>query len=797
MEFTDISALLDKKPNAAQQELIRQRGIPSNQVLTHTEILAMVHSIIELQLHAVNNPAEKGDQGTLIFRSSSAPLETRYGYHTLDKSSLTFEENLRAVEVADYVLYNSQLYIVIGVFDNYINVGFVFNLKGDPGDTTECESIVSTIRDEIQQMILSPDIDAAFAAKLAEHSASIQELNAIKQLVGSMLVGKDFSDELEDLDPTFLTRLRNVERQAASTAEDVTILKDSVTRLNELFGEGVEGYVRVSGVSDPEFRYREFKHTVGAESVFDCIKPCLVGNNYTGSVGHILHVLNPLNWYEDERGNPRKLDGTEGEVLICNTRSVWEIAQHVTVGSVTYDVFLRSLEPFEWMGHPAREIKPMGVSPHYCVAHKDSDNVTRMHSVYNPEWIGSHSPQQTIKGLFRWSYDANGELVETYDADAVVFADGAGLFSTDLALYTGEQYAMNLNNDASLTWPYMNATARSVEVMYAAMVAEGGTFDAHNCRLMGSGFSCNDYPSTEAQWSEANPEARNGIRYQKPDGTWVMTNLSRRGSTGFNPSKTGDWQYSATFVNNWRGVWSCMEQQRVLMYAIEHNVPELTWFAYNGFRYKWRHVDGFAGPSEKVMTAVVWKLIESKFEDGCVDSVTGLNVSGLRFEMMVSSAIYRGQITDVSPSWWTSGLLFTFDSDGHCNAYVQRDQHQLMKTPSNVTATDWLFTELYHHVGEYKNTNAYRTDYNDDALMLPRNKDCQGTASLHNYVGGYQYLSTTLPSPGSLALRGFRRGYYANGSYLSPLCVNGIYSPTNASSACAFGICCEIESSGS
>lgn len=654
---------------------------------------------------------------------------------------------------------------------------------------------------------LSKDYEERYAALASDYNGKKEQLdedyqNALSGIeqryeTDKSAWGKSVSDFIEACQRTFdeneAARQKAAADQREAETEKIKELESQIGELKELFGMGVEGYVRVSGVSDPAFNYRSFKHDVGIESVFDCIKPCLVGNNFTGYVGEILHVLNPLNWYEDEQGNSRKLDGSEGEVLITNIKRIYAINGKVTVKSVEYDVFLRSYEPFEWMGHAAEVIEPHGVSPHYCVSHQDDDGVTRMHSVYNEEWDGSYSAQHTIVGKYVQEMQEDGTITETYDADGAIFGSAKGLHTTNLALYTGEQYAMNLNEDTTATFPYFNATAHSAEVMFGHMVAEGGTFDAHKPALMGSGWCCNDAATSAAHWEEGNGEARNGFRYQKTDGAWVMMSIGRRGNSGFNPNKSGDSQYNAFFVNEWRSPWRCMEQQRVLMYAIAHNVPELTWFVVDGNKYKWRHVDGFAGPSEGVMTAVVWKLFTSKFGDGMTDSSTGLDVSGLRTEMLICSAIYRGQITDVSPSWWTSGLIFTEDENGDYDAYMQRDQRRLVKSvPSSrsVDAEPYEFEKSYLHVGHYTNGSGYRKDYCNDAIMLPKDNSVKSGGSLHTYVGGYNYFTGTKASVGSVVPRGFRRGNNANNTNLSPLYVNANNTPSNANSNYAFGNLC-------
>ena len=595
--------------------------------------------------------------------------------------------------------------------------------------------------------------------------------------------------DMSNIDDEGKQRLNDIAMQGA--------VGDAIKELQSLFGNGVEGYVRVSGVSDPAFNYRSYKHEVGAESVFDCLKPCLVGNNFTGRVGEILHVLNPLNWYETEDGRTVKLDATEGEVMICPTKTMYGISGHVTFGTVTYDVFLRSFVPFEWHGHPAEKIAPVGWSPSYTVAHKDDDNVTRMHSCYNPAFEGSYAAQQGIVGAFIQTQNEDGTISEQYDGTAALFGGAGGLHTTNLALYTGEQYAMNLNDDTTKTYPFMNRTAQCEELMFGNMLAEGGTFDAHNLRLMGSGFCSNDSATSAAHWEESNADARNGFRYVKQDGTWGYYSIGSNANFGY--GATGDNLYKACMLNSWRSPWKCMEQQRVMIYAISNNIPELTWFAFEGNKYKWRHVDGFEGPSNGAMTCVVWKHFSSKLVQGCVEPGTTKDVSGNRCEFLICSALYRGVITDVSPSWWTSGLLFTQDADGTMFAYVQRDQKLLLKTPSTTSrATDaepWPFENSYVAAGDFANSNAYCKDYNDATLFLPKNRATQTGAALHTYVGAYKYFGATKPSSG-FSLRGFRRGSYANASNLSPLYVGGNVSPSGATAYLAFGICCEIESRG-
>lgn len=586
------------------------------------------------------------------------------------------------------------------------------------------------------------------------------------------------------------------------TVSDAVIMKDgrkltahmaeirqAVDKLNELFGEGVEGYVRVSGVSDPAFNYRSFKHTVGQESVMDCIKPCLVGNNYTGRCGELLHVLDPLDWYRTEEGAAVLLDGTQGEVMVCNTKTIYMINGHVKVGSVEYDVFLRSFDPFEWHGHSAEKVEPMGWSPSYTVAHVDDDGTMRMHSCYNPEWDGSYTAQQGMVGRYVQSQPADGEISEEYDLMASWFGSAGGLSTTNLPLYTAERYAMNLNDDHTQPVPYYNRTMAGEEIFMGHILAEGGTWDAHNMKLMGSGFCANDPATAEAHWAEDCAEARNGFRYVKKNGSWGYYGLSSNDNFGY--GATGDNLYKACMINSWRSPWSCLEQQRVMMYAMEHNVPELTWFVFEGNKYKWRHVEGFEGPSNGVMTAVVWKYVASQLVDGAVEPGTANSVAGNRCEFLICSAMYRGVITDVSPSWWTSGLIFAEYDDGHYVAYAQRSQQRLIVSENGdkAIADEFEFEKQYHHVGTYSNGSGYRKNFSDSAIMLPDTDANKTGAGLHTFVGGYNYFTGTAAGAGKKSVRGFRRGGSAGSSVLSPFYVYARNAPSNSNAGFAVGTC--------
>lgn len=660
--------------------------------------------------------------------------------------------------------------------------------------------------------------DAEFQSKEAQRDAAVAEATKVAQDVTDLTLklGED-ADELKSAADKAVEdaakAIEDVEQIDAEIVEHYLVVTDrngdkhkidlyealkSVTI--PLINTDVEGYMRVSGVSDPSLSYRQFPKSEFGRSVFSIFYPCLIGNNFTGRVGEILHILDKLNYERDIEGNVRKIDGSEGEVLITNIKSYWAIHGRYKIDGVEYDIFMESLNPFTFHGIEAIEVKPFGWSPDYCVSHKDADNVTRMHSVYNPAWAGSYSAPIGIVGRYNYSTDDNGNIVEQFDSAGLINGNANGNHTTDIALYTGEQYAMNINTDKTTTVPFMNQTARGAELLWANMLAETGTFDAHKEMLMGSGY-CADYSANGASyWAESYAGARNGIRYVAADGTTKYTTFGY--FTALQKQVFGlNINCMAQMINQYRSPWKCMERHRVIAYAIENKIAELTWFAFEGNMYKWRSVPGIAGPEQGEMTCVLWKIMSSQLASGTIDPTDGAtSVAGNRIDYLVSTALYHGMVTDVSPSWWTSGLIFSQYGDGTYKAYMQRDQSKLIISENATKNEDesFNFETRYKQVGDvYDKAEGYRKNYCNDAFMLPdTNVNLKGGA-LHTYVGGYNWFTGTAPAVGKKASRGFRRGNSAVNAALSPLTMNAGYAPSGAGPYYAFGICCEIEISGS
>ena len=593
---------------------------------------------------------------------------------------------------------------------------------------------------------------------------------------------------------------------------DITNLQTRVTALEDVVADIetiAEGYVRVAGVENPALNYRSYKYHeqggFGRESVFHLFYPCLVGTKLSGNdaqVGKILHVLKKFGavtidgtpMWEDINGNMHAIDGSEGDVLICNIEPYYQIyGQHEIQGTI-YDVFLMSRVPFTWQGIDAEPVAKFGTSPDFCVSHTDTDNVVRMHSVYNPSWNGSYSEPVGVTGKYIYTTDPDtGDIVETYDENATLLGGAGGLHTTDLALYTGEQYAMNLNPDTTKTVPWMNQTAHVCELMQCLLLAEGGTFDAHKASLMGSGFSSNDAATTAADWEASGSGAKNGLRVYDKNQTAKMYALS--GNVRFLNGATTGTVYAATVINSWRNPWHMLEALRAVSYAIQEGVHELEWFTFEGNKYKYRSVDGFNGPAQGEMTCVVWKMISTKAGSAAIDPTdNSTSIAGNRVDILVSTALLHGVTTQVSPSWWVSGLVFTEDASQNYEAYMERDQEQLAITPNgdNDLADSWPFESNYLHVGSFTVGEGYRKNYSNQALMIPNTNANKSGAGLHTYVGAYNWFTGGAAPSGKKSVRGFRRGSNAYITILSPLAMGANSAPSYADTNIGFGTCCRI-----
>ena len=592
----------------------------------------------------------------------------------------------------------------------------------------------------------------------------------------------------------------------ADLQQQITALQNIVADIETI----AEGYVRVAGAENPALNYRSYRYHeqggFGRESVFHLFYPCLVGTKLSSTddeVGKILYVLKKFGavtiddtpMWEDLDGNHHAIDGSEGDLLICNIEPYYQIfGQHVIQGT-TYDVFLMSRTPFTWQGIDAEPVAKFGTSPDYCVSHQDTDGVTRMHSVYNPDWSGSYSAPVGVTGKYIYTTDPDtGDIVETYDENETLLGGAGGLHTTDLDLPTGEQRAMNLNPDTTKTVPWMNQTAHVCELMQCLLLAEGGTFDAHKASLMGSGFCTNDGATAAADWEAAGSGAKNGMRYVDKNGNTQYRNfgwMSGNTASAFmlNISST------ANMINSWRNPWHIMEALRAVSHAIQEGVHELEWFTFEGNKYKYRSVDGFNGPAQGEMTCVVWKMISTKFTSAAKDPSDGTtSLDGNRADFLVSTALLHGVTTQVSPSWWVSGLVFTEDASQNYEAYMERDQEQLSITPYGDKATSeaWPFESNYLHVGSFTVGEGYRKNYSNQALMIPNTNANKSGAGLHTYVGAYNWFTGGAAPSGKKSVRGFRRGNYAHYTYLSPLTINAPDSPSFAYSYIAFGTCCRI-----
>ena len=665
-------------------------------------------------------------------------------------------------------------------------------------------ALVTKLTDLPTNAELNQRISTAIANALTSYYTKAEidtALAAINTAIGQKASQADLTAEVTRAQQAEQANAQGVSDNAAAIAQLQAIVADIETI--------AEGYVRVAGSSSPALSYKSYKYHeqggFGRESVFSLFYPCLVGTPLTGSgtEGKVLHVLQKFGartidgtpkWL-DIYGTPHAIDGSEGDVIIVNIEPFYSINGKHTIEGTEYDVFLMSRTPFTWQGIEAEHMEKFGWNPDFCVSHTDTDNVVRMHSVYNPAWNGSYDAPVGVAGKYVYTTDPEtGDIVETYDANETLLGGAGGLHSTNIDLPTGEQHAMNMNADPTKTVPWMNQTAEGCNRLMSLILAEGGTFDAHNANLMGSGFCSNDPATAAGDWEQAGSGAKNGLRVMDKNGAWKYYALS--GNVRFLTGATTGTVYAANVINSWRNPWHILEANRAISYAIENDVHELEWFTFEGNKYKYRSVQGFNGPSHGEMTCVVWKLMATQAGANAIDPTdNATSIAGNRVEILVSTALIHGMMTQVSPLRWTSGLLFTEDENGQYECYLERDQAELVKgvaADNYDPATPRDFETIYDHVLTVQKGEGYAKNYLNGALMLPDTNANKSGAGLHTYVGKYNFFTGGNASAGKKSVRGFLRGNAAVYAYLSPLALVASYSPSFTRSSFGFGTCCRI-----
>ena len=778
---TEVDNLLSPKQTAAQVTNIVNTALASYS--TTSEVAAAIASALtDYYTKSVIDTALAGKQATLSFDQTP----------TLNSPNPVTSEGIRAAIAA----------AVNGLVNSSYVQNAISTALADYSTTSQVGTLVSTaITTALASYSTTSEVASAIASALASYYT--------KSEIDTQMSGKQNTLTFDNA-PTENSD-NPVKSGGVKAADDnlqnqITLLQNIVADLETI----AEGYVRVAGAENPALNYRSYKYHeqggFGRESVFHLFYPCLVGTKLSGNdaqVGKILHVLkkfgavtvNNTPMWEDLDGNHHAIDGSEGDVLICNIEPYYQIYGQHDIQGTTYDVFLMARTPFTWQGIDAEPVAKFGISPDYVVSHQDTDDVVRMHSVYNPSWNGNYDAPVGVVGKYIYTTDPDtGDIVETYDSSETLLGGAGGLHSTDIDLPTGEQRAMNNNPDTTKTVPWMNQTAHVCELMQCLLLAEGGTFDAHKASLMGSGFSTNDGATDAADWEAAGSGAKNGMRYVDKNGNLQYRNF------GWMEGNTA-WAFMlniasvVNMINSWRSPWHVMEALRAVSHAIQNDVHELEWFTFEGNKYKYRSVDGFNGPAQGEMTCVVWKMMSTKFTSAAKDPSDGTtSLEGKRADFLVSTALLHGVTTQVSPSWWVSGLVFTEDAGQNYEAYMERDQEQLAITPTGDKTTDdaWPFESNYQHAGSFTVGEGYRKNYSNQALMIPNNNANKTGGGLHTYVGAYNWFTGGAAPSGKKSVRGWQRGVAAYYAGLSPLSMLAYISPSDAYSFIGCGTCCRI-----
>lgn len=262
------------------------------------------------------------------------------------------------------------------------------------------------------------------------------------------------------------TQLGNISQKENETRSLVMDLKTAVDTFVDK--NGYVGMARMNGDAsgDAETTYgtAEKIHEMGAK-----FRLCTVKN------GKITHRCAPGRLTLDENGEEVKIDGTDGDVMLC-------VEDGLNLLKATKDIDGREMNIIGigdrksvWYGVQSKEIPAFGFTPCATVNAKILDDVrSQAHCVYNTTAMGSYANALDYK-IFKDVYKKSG----------------GGYASKQFSSIMNIQYAQNKNEDNLTCKPYMGLHFEYMECLLAMMFSEIGSICHTNLDMFGVGITNN------------------------------------------------------------------------------------------------------------------------------------------------------------------------------------------------------------------------------------------------------------------------------------------------------------------
>ena len=427
--------------------------------------------------------------------------------------------------------------------------------------------------------------------------------------------------------------------EATETAKTVAELKAKVdTFVN---ASGYVGMARMNGDAsgDAEVSYgtKEKIHEMGSK-----FRLCTVKN------GNITHRLAPCRVTLDENGNEVKIDGSDGDILLCMEDGVNMLRDTKTVDEREMNIIGLGNNPCSWYGSESKRLPPFGITPCDTVNAKILDDErNQAHCVYNTSVIGGANNNDRTK-ILKASY------IKT----------AGGYPSQGISSIVALQYAQNKNSDPLTNRPYMGCHYEFYEALITMLFSEIGSLRHTDINMFGVGCTNSEIAET----TFATLDGTSGWCYVLADGTRKYVSLwdSVKPAGSTNNMNTivgvcGNAYYTFTEM---------LEPQRLIDSIVKAGLVDMTndknnLFCYNedgsvscisdgsvnlktgeGMEllkkyYILRDVPKCEGIKDGVMTAVVNSFVKMEFADGC-KMANGTDLTGGYAILKLSQPVYRG-----------------------------------------------------------------------------------------------------------------------------------------------------------
>ena len=439
------------------------------------------------------------------------------------------------------------------------------------------------------------------------------------------------------------TQLGNISQKENETRSLVMDLKTAVDTFVDK--DGYVGMARMNGDAsgDAETTYgtAEKIHTMGAK-----FRLCTVKN------GKITHRCAPGRLTLDENGEEVKIDGTDGDVMLC-------VEDGLNLLKATKDIDGREMNIIGigdrksvWYGVQSKEIPAFGFTPCATVNAKILDDVrSQAHCVYNTTAMGSYANALDYK-IFKDVYKKSG----------------GGYASKQFSSVLNIQYAQNKNEDNLTCKPYMGLHFEYMECLLAMMFSEIGSVCHTNLDMFGVGITNNTMSA-----SLFNDDAISGVsgwKFITADGTEKYQNWWTNVYTGGQTATATE--LVRGIVGNDRYLYvEMLEAQRVLDAVMKAGLADRIGSKSNIFHYDEngdmvctsdgsvnldtgegmeackhyfviRNVPRCEGLADGVMTAVINSYTKLECCDGLVLNDKTTDMTGGIAIMKRSLPIYRG-----------------------------------------------------------------------------------------------------------------------------------------------------------